>query len=397
MAKFIRDFDDIIGHKYVISFLKTKLKSGRVPNVILFHGNPGLGKTSIAKVLAITINGGKESLYSSVIDKNESTDCIKLFNMSSVGDDTDSVVSELQSCAFSSTGKKVVILDEVHGMTKKAQDAVLVTLEYLPKNMYVFMCTTEMSMLRDSLISRAVTFNLSNLSYNEIKQVILRKIEERGLRFEGNRELILNLIATWSGNQPRRAINLIETFDENSTITMGDLAAFVNTNNVPVVISLIGYLYGSLTLGVEFIDSMSITNDLLSSLIEVLKVGLGHSSSLVSEDDARYVSKFFIKYDINNYLKFVVDVCSRERVSKRVFTAKFIECHVNVFKNGVHDFSTTTDIASVQHADIATIGDSNIAALNQLANSNKQALDFEREVAQSTSLDALFAQGQSIE
>ena len=393
MAEFIRSIDDIIGHKYIINYLKNKIQKDSVPNVILFHGNAGLGKTSIAKVLAIAVNGNKESLYEPVIDRNESVDCIKLYNMSSIGDETDAVVGDMMSASFSSTGRKVIILDEVHGMTKKAQDAILVNLEYLPEGIYVFMCTTEMAMLRESLISRCVTFNLNNLSFNEIKQVINNKIAQRNLRFELSKDMVLNLIAGWSNNQPRRAINLLESFDVGSYISQDELSAFVATNNVPIVISIIEYLYGSMTKGIEFLDTLSITHDLLNSMIEVLKVGLGHSSSIVSSNDARTIGRLFAKYNIDNYLHFTIKVNSVERVSKRVFIARFIENHVTV-KNGTRiDTRPTSDIEKVRHADIKTIGDNMVERLAEEVD-NLSAV--ERQMRQEVSMETLFRDAQSV-
>lgn len=393
MAQFIRSIDDIIGHKYIINYLKNKIKSDKVPNVILFNGNPGLGKTSIAKVLAIAVNGNKESLYANVIDRNESVDCIKLFNMSSIGDDTDSVVAELQSASFSSTKRKVIILDEVHGMTKKAQDAILVNLEYLPEGIYVFMCTTEMSMLRESLISRCVTFNLNNLSYNEIKQVISRKIVDMNLSFDMNKEMVLNLIASWSNNQPRKALNLLESFEPNSRISQQELSAFVATNNIPIIISLVEYLYGSMTKGIEFIETLSITHDLLNSMLEVLKVALGHTSSMVSANDKVTIAKLFNVYDYRNFLYFTIAINSREKVSKRVFTAKFIEHHSSIYNKGNINLEPTHDIVSVMQSDVRTIGDN---AIEILKNDASNLSSFERELQQSVSVDALFNLGQAV-
>lgn len=394
MKSFIRSLDNIIGHKYIINYLKNKIEKDEVPQVILFHGNPGLGKTSIAKVLAIEVNGNKPSLYESVIDNNESTDCIKLYNMSSVGDETDTIVSELQNASFSSTGRKVLILDEVHGMTKKAQDAILVTLEHLPKEIYVFMCTTEMAMLRESLVSRCITFNLNNLSYNEIKKVINNKISELNLVFDMPKEMVLNIIASWSNNQPRKAINLLEAFEPNSRITQEELSAFVSTTNIPIIISIIEYLYGSMTKGIEFIDSLSITNDLLNSIIEVLKVGLGYTSNMVSESDNFNIVKLFKVNNIDNFLKFALSVTSRERISKRVFLSKFIEYHITIYNGATKDYTKTNDIQRVLNSDIKTIGDNPIESLQNQAN---EIEDFERQINKDVSIEDLFNMGQIVE
>lgn len=394
MAEFIRSLDDIIGHKYVINYLKNKLAEDNIPKVIIFNGNPGLGKTSIAKALAIAVNGNKESLYAPIIDRNESTDCIKLFNMSTVGDNTDEVVQELQSAAFSSTGRKVIILDEVHGMTKKAQDAILVLLEYLSDGIYCFMCTTEMSLVKPALISRSTTFNLNNLSYNEIKQVIKNKIMIQGLTFDLTQDIVLNLIASWSNNQPRRAINLIESFKPGSRVTQEDLSAFIATNNVPIIISIIDYLYGSLTKGIDFLDTLSITPDLLQSMIDVLKIGLGHTSAMVSDNDRRTISKLFAANDIDNFLRFTIKVNSVESISKRVFVSRFIEHHASILNGSARNLTPTKDIESVKQADVRTIGDN---AIERLKTDASLMTESDRTFSRDVSIDELFNLGQKVE
>lgn len=394
MSEFIRSIDDIVGHKNIINYLKTRIYKNKIPKVIMFSGSPGLGKTSIAKVLAIIINDNKESLYESVIDNNKSTDCIKLYDMSSVGDETNEIIAELGNTSFSSTNKKVIILDEVHGMTKKAQDAILVTLEYLPDNIYVFMCTTEMTMLRESLLSRCIIFNLNNLSNSEIKTLILRKIEAMSLRFSMDKNMIINIIATWSNNQPRKALNLIESFEEGSVVSNDDLSAFVPLNNISIVLSILTYLYGSLTKGIEFIETLNITKDMLDSLIEVLKVALGHRSNLIGSEDTIFITKFFKANDINNFLYFTLNVTSYEYINKRNFTSKFIENHISIFKNSKVNLKVSSNIDDSIKSDIKTIEDNPIDVLRGSVN---ELPSYERNLIKEASIDELFDMGQTVE
>lgn len=394
MAEFIRSIDDIIGHKYIVNYLKSKLAIDEVPDVILFNGSSGIGKTSLAKVLAILVNGNKPELYDPVIDRNESVDCIKYFNMSKLLDDTDVVVSEMQSVAFSSTGRKVLILDEVHGMTKKAQDAINVPLEFLPEGISVYLCTTEVSMLRPSLIGRCTQLNLNNLSYDEAKQVIKRKIISRNLSFELSQDMVLNLIATWSNNQPRMAVNLLESFEVGRRVTTNDLNAFISTNNIPIIISIMEYLYGSITKGIEFVSTLTISNDLLSSMIEALKVALGHTSPLVSQEHSRVISKFFAGKDVSNFIMFVTKVNAVEFISRRVFTSKFIEHHISIFNGVERNFSTTNDITKVMQADTQTISDN---AIERLRQDSSLQTNLDRELGKNVSIEALWDMGKPVE
>lgn len=392
MAKFVRSIDDIVGHKYIVKYLKSHLISNTVPQTILFNGSAGLGKTSLAKVLAVELNGNDEKQKVSVIDNNQSTDCIKLFNMSDVGDNTDEVVAELQSTGLSSTGLKVVILDEVHGMTKKAQDAILVTLEYLPKNLYVFMCTTDIGLLRESLISRCVVFNLNNLSFNEAKEVIKRCVMERKLHIGMSESVFLNLIAKWSENQPRKALNLLESFDEGSTVTQDDLRAFISVNDVSIVISIMEYMYGSLTKGIALLDSLTITEDFIKCLLDVLQVALGYDSAFVSQEDAQYINKFFTKYPIDNFYRFVIKVTSMPYVRKRNIIALFIENHSSMVTEESHKPSVDTKKAYLQ--DIKEIDNNPVELLKKEA--SLEYNNFENELEKAASIDALFDEAEVV-
>ena len=90
MAKKIKSFTDIIGHRNLVCYLEKCIERDNVPNIIIMHGNPGLGKSSIAKLLAIAVTTKfeskdlKDSYIEAVIYKNQSTDSIKLFNMSEI-------------------------------------------------------------------------------------------------------------------------------------------------------------------------------------------------------------------------------------------------------------------------------------------------------------------------
>ena len=152
----IDSFDKITGHRSLIAYIKHWLETDAVPSVLLFHGNPGLGKSSIAKLMAIEMTTDEETRQESVdavIYNNKSTSGVKLFSMSKIQDREEEirkVSSELQM-NFVNTQHKVLILDEAHEMSKAAQDSILVELEHLPKGLDVFGCTTDRAGCRPGL------------------------------------------------------------------------------------------------------------------------------------------------------------------------------------------------------------------------------------------------------
>lgn len=356
MAKKIRSFDEIIGHRNLVSYLQKCIDRDTVPQVIILHGNPGLGKSSIAKLLAIAVttkyesDSLKQQYIKTVIEDNQSTDSIKLFNMSEIKEKEEEIqnVKAEMTVGFSKTGRKVLILDEVHGMSKAAQDAILTELEHLDENVYIFMCTTEIGVLRDSLISRSkATLPLHDLSSVESKRLICGLIQERRLTFDANVDMVVSLIADWAGNQPRKACNLIENFEVGSLVTSRDLEVFIDTNSASSVIELLKYLYGSLTLGIDYLDSMKYDESFANMLVEVCKVAFGHTSSSISAKDTMYIKDFMRDRDVKHILQFTAEVCGLSTIRRRRVISAFMRAHVMFAPNAVPQRSTEFKIQDI--------------------------------------------------
>ena len=118
------------------------MAKGTLPQFIILEGDEGLGKSSFAKILALEIMGRDPQVLQRVINENKSTESVLLYNMSiNGGKDTAKEVEANLSLGLSGLDKKVIILDEAHDMSDAAQEAFLVSTEYLPKGVYLFMCS----------------------------------------------------------------------------------------------------------------------------------------------------------------------------------------------------------------------------------------------------------------
>lgn len=333
MAKPITEFNQIIGHRNLVRFLQNVLKKRTLRDVSIFYGSSGLGKTSLAKLVAVELVAKddevlKKRLIDEVIINSKSNEMIKLIGMTDVADKDDEIAkvkSEL-SLGFSTTGVKVLIIDEVQGMTKKAQDGLLTELEHLQNGVYVIMCTNDRTKLQDALWSRCRSkFQLHNLNRMEIGQLVRSQIEYKNIKFTMNLETVITLISYYSNFQARDAVNLIDNFEDNSVVTADDLSVFVNANETMVVIQLVNYLYGSLTLGIDYISTMEIDDVFQDSLSEVLKVAMGGKSKLLTPAEEGKLFGILKDKDINILLHFVVDVLSYNRLTNKHIMAAFIK------------------------------------------------------------------------
>ena len=394
MAKKIFSFDQVIGHQSLITFLKKAIEQDNIPQVVLFHGNSGLGKSSIAKLLAIEVATRfedkelRESYRTSIIKENQSTDSIKLFNMSEIQEKEEEiqrVKSEL-SLGFSQTGRKVLILDEAQNITKKAQDSLLTDLEHLPEGIYVFVCTTEIGAFTEAFLSRLqARFPLRDLSQLECQRLIRENIIERRLSFSNmNMDTVIVMINDWANNQPRSALNLLENFKEGSTVTDKDLSVFFETHGSAVAIELVKYLYGSMSLGIDYINSIQMDNTFIRSLVEVTKVAMGYKSTMVSVTDTRYLTDFFKDKNVNHLIQFTAEVTGLSTLHKRRVISAFMKAHVSYQKSvppkrDINETFRDKDISSVSE---------NVSVLDTIVHKIAPAVP---------SLEDLFAQGELLE
>lgn len=333
MGKPITEFDQIIGHKSIIRFLQENLRRGTIKDIILLYGNSGIGKSSLAKLIAVNLVSGenkslRDRMVKDVILDNKSNEFIKLIAMTEVADKEEEIakVKSETSLGFSSVGKKVLIVDEVQGMSAKAQDGLLTEMEHLDDGVYIIMCTTEINKLKDAFIGRCRTrLQLHNLNKFEISQLIRQEIAHKRIKFSINMDTVITLIGYYSNFQARDAVNLISNFAEGSTVTSDDLSVFVNANSSIIIIKLIEYLYGSLTMGLDYIATMEIDNVFQESLAEVLKVAIGGTSKLLTPEEEGKLFTILKDKDINVLVHFVVDILSYSKLTSKQITSAFIK------------------------------------------------------------------------
>ena len=353
----IDSFDKVIGHKSLITYIQHWIDTDTTPNVLLFHGNPGLGKSSIAKLLAIALTtdeSTRKDAIENVIYNNRSTGSIKLFSMSKIQDKEEEIkkVSGELQMNFVNTKHKVLILDEAHEMSKAAQDSILVELEHLPEGLHVFICTTEINAFRPALVSRCKVLELHPLSENEARQLFNREVKERDLTFELQPGLASTLICGWAENQPRKIINLLDNFENHALVKTRELEVFINTVNSSSVIELVKYLYGSMPLGIEYIQSIKLDNTFVMMLIEVTKVAMGVPSNRLSLPDVQYIQSFMQDKDVNKLLQFVIEVSGLSTLYKRRVISAFMRAHVD-FKRAI----PINEIHTSAGADIQAVAD----------------------------------------
>ncbi|MCA9348070.1 DNA polymerase III subunit gamma/tau, partial [Candidatus Saccharibacteria bacterium] len=147
-----KKLSEIVGQKHITNTLENAIKSGRISHAYLFAGPRGVGKTSIARILAHEINGIPYE------DESINLDIIEIDGASNRRIDEMRELRDKVYIAPTSAKYKVYIIDEVHMLTKEAFNALLKTLEEPPKHVIFILATTETHKLPDTIISRTQKF-----------------------------------------------------------------------------------------------------------------------------------------------------------------------------------------------------------------------------------------------
>jgi DNA polymerase-3 subunit gamma/tau len=206
-----KSLDEVIGQEHIVTTLKNAIKAGNISHAYLFTGPRGVGKTSVARILAHEVNGipyDDDSMHMDIIE----IDAASNRRIDEIRDLRDKVHISPTSAKY-----KVYIIDEVHMLTKEAFNALLKTLEEPPAHVIFILATTEAHKLPETIVSRTQRFSFKPIEQNEAVNHLQFIAKKENIKID---DAALQLIAQHGDGSFRDSISLLDqAASSNETIT----------------------------------------------------------------------------------------------------------------------------------------------------------------------------------
>ena len=187
-------FEDVLGQEHVVRTLQNAITGGRIAHAFLFSGPRGVGKTSIARILAKAINCEKgptpipccDCVHCREITGGNAIDVREIDGASNNGVDEIRQLRENVKFAPASCRHKIYIIDEVHMLSTAAFNALLKTLEEPPGHVIFIFATTETQKVPATILSRCQCFDFRRIPLKQITENLKKIATEEKIRISDN-------------------------------------------------------------------------------------------------------------------------------------------------------------------------------------------------------------------
>ncbi len=223
-------FEDLIGQDIIAETIVNSIKNNKVPNAYLFTGIRGVGKTTIARIVAKSLNCTKgiqkfckDNFCENckAISESNHIDVLEMDAASKTGVDDVRDLIEFSRYGPTSSKYKIFIIDEVHMLSKQAFNALLKTLEEPPEYLKFIFATTEIKKIPITVVSRCQRFDLSRVKSSELFNYLKKVKNKESGKINDD---ALKLIVKISEGSVRDALSLLDrallSIDDNKEINL---------------------------------------------------------------------------------------------------------------------------------------------------------------------------------
>lgn len=182
---------DVVGHTAIVKALGNLLSGKNVPHSFLFTGPSGVGKTTLARIVGTLIGVAKDGRVEIDAARYSGVDNIR------------SIITGSQFSSLSETGRKLIIIDEAHRLSKGAWDSLLLSVEEPPLHVWWAFCSTEPDKIPKTIQTRCHAFDLKPLKWDELAEYLEEVVQQERLSIPAG---MAEIIARRSNGSARQAL-----------------------------------------------------------------------------------------------------------------------------------------------------------------------------------------------
>lgn len=207
-----KSFADVVGQTAVVHALSSAIAAKKIAHAYVFSGGRGIGKTSIARILARELNVTDKDMYEIDAASHTGVDDIRALR--------DGVSTLPMESPY-----KVYILDEAHMLSKSAFNALLKTLEEPPAHVIFMLATTELEKIPDTVLSRCEVYTLERPTRNTLSGVVQNIAKKEGYAISGEAAEVLGMLGDGSFRDTLSLLQQVMTATEGKKIALENVAA----------------------------------------------------------------------------------------------------------------------------------------------------------------------------
>ena len=271
-------FEEVVGQHAVVQTLQNAIDRNRIPHAIIFSGVRGVGKTTLARLVAKALNCQEGPTR---IPCNRCEHCVEITNgnaidIHEIDGASNRGIQEIRELKenirfFPSKSRyKIIIIDEVHMLTTEAFNALLKTLEEPPEHVFFMFATTELHKIPITILSRCQRYELQKVSSRELFSFFNKIAGEEKVRIS---DWALNIIVREAGGSVRDGLSLLDQIFSFSgdEITDEDVIQVLGLVDSQVVSSLAaGVLKGDLASSLKILEEVTAYGTDLKRLVNDL-------------------------------------------------------------------------------------------------------------------------------
>ncbi len=244
-------FNDFVGHENIVKFIINSLKLNKIYSTYLFYGPRGVGKTSLSRLFAKTLN------CINLINYNPCQNCNICLSISS-GQSVDLI--EIDAATYSKVEDiknildkiyylpilmkyKIYIFDEIHMLSRHSFNSLLKVLEETPNHVKFILATTDLNKIPDTILSRCMSFYLKPLSNKNILDRLILIANKELFKYDIE---ALKIISLYANGSMRDAIILLDQLllsTDSSYLTVKEINYFLNRIDEELIFLFLNYLF----------------------------------------------------------------------------------------------------------------------------------------------------------